>query len=69
MLWQYKQVLFSSCLNALESLAEKCTYLYVNVTNQQSVFGFLGISWDNDRQNSYINQLLFFFYCLVFYSF
>ena len=69
MLWQYKQVLFSSCLNALESLAEKCTYLYVNVTNQQSVFGFLGISWDDDRQNSYINQLLLFFYCLVFYSF
>ena len=69
MLWQYKQVLFSSCLNVLESLAEKCTYLYVNVTNQQSVFGFLGISWDNDRQNSYINQLLLFFYCLVFYSF
>ena len=69
MLWQYKQVLFSSCLNALESLAEKCTYLYVKVTNQQSVFGFLGISWDNDRQNSYINQLLLFFYCLVFYSF
>lgn len=69
MLWQYKQVLFSSCLNALESLAGKCTYLYMNVTNQQSVFGFLGIAWDNDRQNSYINQLLLFFYCLVFYSF